>query len=178
MSITTKAGDRGTTRLYSGEEVAKHDARVEGVGDVDELVSALGLARAHRLREQTAATVVELQRRLFVVGAEIATTGRTGDGLPARIDAEAVRRMDALCAETEARTAVPGGFVVPGGTSGAAHLDHARAVARRCERRIARLYSDGRLANPHLLVWMNRLSDLLWLLARGEEGRPTLVKEG
>ena len=176
-SITTGVGDRGTTRLYSGEEVPKYSPRVEAVGTVDEAVSALGLARCFAARPETKAVLLRLQRAMFTVGSELATSPERAAALPARVDAEAVRGLDAERAALEARVACPAGFILPGGTPGAAHLDHARSVVRRCERVAARLAAEGAFENPQLLVWLNRLSDYLWLLARDEEGASVLLKE-
>ena len=176
-SITTGVGDRGTTRLYSGEEVPKHSLQIEAVGTVDEVVSALGLARCFAAKPETKTVVLRLQRAMFTVGSELATAPGGAAALPARIDAEAMRDLDAERAALEARVVYPAGFILPGGTPGAAHLDHARSVVRRCERVAARLAAEGAIDNPHLLVWLNRLSDYLWLLARDEEGVSVPLKE-
>lgn len=177
MSITTKRGDAGETSLFSGERVPKYAARLEAVGDLDELVSALGVARCWVEGEATRGMLLDLQRRLFLVGSEIATSPEQLALLTRRLDAEAVRELDAARDALEARVNAPRGFILPGEARGAAFLDLARAIARRCERHIARLRADGIFVNDHVLIWMNRLSDYLWLLARSEEtSRP--VKGG
>lgn len=176
-SITTRVGDRGKTRLFSGEEVSKNAPRPQVCGEVDELVSALGLARAHASCEVDRETILYLQRALFLVGAEAATSAAGLSRLERRVDAAMVEDLDRRCAAAESRVKMPDGFVVPGGTPCAAFLDHARAVARRCERGVVALHDAGALRNEHILVWMNRLSDYLWLLARIEEGTSTPVKE-
>lgn len=174
-SITTKAGDRGTTRLFSGEEVPKHASRVEALGAVDETVSTLGIARATAQRIETREAIRAIQRALFIVGAEIATSMDALDLLSRRVDdamlADLDQRRDAL----EALTPWPQGFIVPGANPASAHIDHARSVARRLERRVTSLVDEGVVGNRTLVVWLNRLSDYLWLLARSEEERPDLL---
>lgn len=176
-SISTRTGDGGTTRLFSGEEVPKHAARIEALGAVDEAVSALGLARAFALHPSTRDAVREVQTRMFVVGAELATEPAALGRLPRRVDEAMLRDLDRRRDELEARVDHPGGFIVPGATAGGAHLDHARSIVRRLERQVARLLSDGTLHNRTVLVWLNRLSDYLWLLARAEEGRSDPLAE-
>ncbi len=176
-SITTGAGDRGMTRLFSGEEVSKGSQRPEACGDVDELVSALGLARAHVRKDEVRDAILHLQRSLFTVAAEVATSRGKIGLLAERVDAAMVQDLDRKRATLEQRIKMPSGFIIPGGSVGAAHLDYARAVARRCERRVVAL-AGGEIPDEHLLVWMNRLSDYLWLLARQEEGRPLLLRSG
>ena len=175
--ITTKVGDRGTTRLFSGEEVPKNSPRIEALGAVDELVSLLGVARCHAVRPGTRNLLAELQRELFVVGSEFATAPEGLARLPRRMTADDVAAMDRRLREWEAGTTYPAGFILPGASLAGAHLDHARAVARRCEREAIRLREAGWLDNPHTLVWLNRLSDLLWLAARREEDRPQPLRE-
>lgn len=177
-SITTRVGDRGTTFLFSGEEVPKDSARTEACGDLDELVSALGVARCHALNERVQASLLDLQRDLFTAGAEMATSLDHVDLLKTRVDESHLRAFESQREQLEARIRMPDGFIIPGGSGSlaAAHLDHARTIARRVERRAVRLQRDGLLANPHLLVWLNRISDYLWLLARMEEGRSLTLK--
>lgn len=178
-SITTKVGDRGTTFLFSGEEVFKDSPRTETYGDVDELVSVLGVARCQSVQTEVRDTLLEIQRDLFLAGAELATAIDHVGMLKARIDEAALQifeqRRDAL----EARITMPDGFIIPGGSGslGAAHIDHARTIARRLERKTVSLSRAGLVANPHLLVWMNRLSDFLWLLARVEERQSLSLKD-
>ena len=120
---------------------------------------------------------MHLQRLLFIAGAEAATTPEGLGRLNRRIDNEALAELDQWCRDLEKRVEMPRGFIVPAGSIAAAHLDHARTVARRCERDIVRLFRKDLIANEALLAWINRLSDLLWLLARAEEGKPILLDE-
>lgn len=169
-SITTRQGDRGTTRLFSGEEVSKSSLRTDAYGDIDELVSLLGIARAAATRPGLADTLREIQNELFTVASELATAHDQVHLLRRRIDADAVARLDRIRDDAEAAIVMPKTFILPGGTLAGAHIDHARAVSRRCERKAVHLHDEGLISNPDLLVWMNRLSDTLWLLARKEEG--------
>lgn len=178
MSITTRNGDGGRTRLYSGEEVAKDAPEVNACGDLDELGSLLGVARLHAARSETRQTLLDIQRALFIVAAEVATRRDRVDMLAARVDEGMVTALDRACTGLEARIEMPGGFVIAGGNAAGAYLDLARAVARRCERRIIGLSRRTGMDNPALLAWVNRLSDYLWLLARLEEGGATPPKDG
>ncbi len=174
FSITTRYGDGGETRLYSGENVAKDSARIEALGAVDETVCALGLARAFSTKADVRDTLKGLQHSLFLVGSELATLPPRLQKLPERLDAAAADRMDRLCAGWEAQVPCPKDFIIPGATPGGAHMDMARALSRRLERRAARLSHEGEIDNPHLLRWLNRLSDLLWILGRAEDGHSEL----
>ena len=177
LSITTKTGDRGTTRLFSGEDVPKNSPRMDALGAVDELVSLLGVARCHAARPATRAALLEIQRELFTLASEFATTPAALPRLPRRVDAGFVAAMERRGRELEASVEYPAGFILPGASLAGAHLDHARAVARRCEREAVRLRDAGLLENPQALIWLNRLSDVLWLLARSEEERPQPLRD-
>lgn len=169
-------GDRGLTRLFSGEQVPKNSARTEALGDLDELVSLLGVARASSRRKEVREAVLEIQGVLFVVGSELATTADKVKRLPVRVDAGMVRELERKHQKLAARTNRPNGFIIPGGNPASAQIDLARAIARRCERKVAGLVLGRVVRNQLLLVWMNRLSNYLWLLARREEGNPTLLR--
>ena len=175
-SITTRVGDRGTTFLFSGEEVPKDCPRTEAYGDLDELVSVLGIARSLTASEEVREVLLRLQRDLFVAGSELATSPEHVPLLKSRIDAAKLANFEAERDAWERRIEMPKGFILPGGTPGAGHLDLARAIARRLERKIVRLQREKQIDNVSLQVWINRISDFLWLLARFEEGARTLLK--
>ncbi|MGI8546630.1 MAG: cob(I)yrinic acid a,c-diamide adenosyltransferase [Gemmatimonadaceae bacterium] len=168
MKIYTKTGDRGDTGLFGGGRVPKDDARVEAYGDVDELNAAIGVARAADPMPRVDEVLVSVQRDLFAIGALLATpdVAKMHEQLAkARIDDERVsqleRAIDACDAELEPLTA----FILPGGTPKAAALHVARTVCRRAERRVVHLQHQVEL--PRLaVVYLNRLSDLLFSLAR------------
>ncbi len=173
MSITTKVGDKGTTRLLNGDTVWKDDPCVDAYGDTDELVCILGIARHHVELAGTKDLLQTLQRDLFTVGAELSARNHAEGMLSFRITKTEVEKLMEVRDKLEAEIAMPKDFVLPAGTLAAAHIDHARAVTRRAERKIARLLREEIISNAQLLIWMNRLSDLLWLLARREEGEFT-----
>ena len=164
MSIVTKTGDGGLTSLWSGERVRKDDPRVEAYGTIDELSSQLGLARHSVRLPATLDSIEAIQRDLVRVGGELASRGKPFGAAISEADA------DALTEATKALEARVGltGFVLPGMTPGSAALDVARAVARRAERRVLTLASEAEVSMP-LRVWLNRLSDWLFMLARSEE---------
>lgn len=175
-SITTGVGDKGMTRLFSGEQVPKNSARTEACGDIDELVSILGVARAVSRRKEVREAIFDVQRDLFLIGSELATTAKKVKCLSRRVDSNMVRQIDRERKEWEARIRPTSGFIIPGGNLAAAYIDWARAVARRCERKVAALVLAQVARNQLLLVWMNRLSDYLWLLARFEEEKTALSR--
>ncbi|GAC1513976.1 MAG: cob(I)yrinic acid a,c-diamide adenosyltransferase [Gemmatimonadaceae bacterium] len=168
LKIYTKTGDTGSTGLFGGGRVQKDDLRVEAYGDVDELNAAIGMARALELMPRVDEVLVPLQRDLFSIGALLATPepDKMRDQLAkARIDdgriAQLERAIDAGERELEPLTA----FILPGGTSKAAALHVARTVCRRAERRAVALDRTTPLP-PLVIVYLNRLSDLLFVLAR------------
>jgi len=176
MSITTKFGDKGKTALFSGEVVDKDSPRTDAYGDVDELVSVLGVARAHADDAEVSENLLWIQSELFVVAAELATDKKKIKTLSDRIDEERVRQLDEKRDELESKIKMPDGFIIPGGTKVAAFIDHARTISRRCERKAVGLDRYGLIDNPHLLIWLNRLSDYLWILARYVEGDAVVLK--
>ncbi len=168
MKIYTKSGDAGDTGLFGGGRVPKSHPRVEAYGDVDELNAALGVARAAEPMPRIDEVVVSVQRDLFAIGALLATPDR--DKMrehieKARIDdariAELERAIDAADAELEPLRA----FIVPGGSPKAAALHVARTVCRRAERRVVELGHNTEIP-PLVVIYLNRLSDLLFMLAR------------
>lgn len=172
MSISTMTGDNGTTGLWSGERVGKDDLRVECYGTVDELNSFLGDARRAVKTPRATEIIDRLQEDLFKVAGSLATKGDSGYAQP--ICADDVDRATALVHELEA--AVPlTGFVIPGSTVASAKLDICRAVCRRAERRIVAL---ARMESVDFETrrFVNRLSDLLFMLARWEEAAEGAIR--
>jgi cob(I)alamin adenosyltransferase len=178
-SIVTRTGDRGETGLLYGGRVPKDDLHTEAYGDVDEAISALGLARSLEPDDGRAARLLELQRALFTVGAELAT-GRGHHATLLRhfatVTAEMVDDLERETHELEARVPLPRAFVIPGGSPAAAALDLARTMVRRAERRSVALRNAGELENDEVLRYLNRCSDLLFMLAREAEQGGTVVK--
>lgn len=197
-AVATGRGDDGTTGLlFSGDRVHKDDLRTEAFGAVDEAVAALGLARAELAHVGAAKPstpafagladlVLRIQRELFVAGAELATApgarDRQRDG-ETRVSQAMVDDLDAVLREMEAVIELPREFVVPGETRASAGLELARTILRRAERRSVTLaLHDETLAAGRLLPYLNRLADLLWILARvaeqGEAREATVARPG
>ncbi|MDQ6712910.1 MAG: cob(I)yrinic acid a,c-diamide adenosyltransferase [Candidatus Dormibacteraeota bacterium] len=155
----------------------KTDPRTEAYGAVDEAISTLGAARALVKDRGRHAIILRIQSELFTVGAELATDAAEYDKLEDHfmvVTTDFTGRVENEIVELERRVPLPDAFVIPGGTPAAAALDVARAVLRRAERRIVGLQQQGQLSNPEVLRYVNRLSDLLFMLARADEG--TAVK--
>lgn len=168
--IYTRTGDRGTTRLATGEPVAKTDARVEAYGSVDETNACLGLARLHTGADGWLdAALGRIQNELFDLGADLATPDRGKDlgWEPLRIVADQVARLEREIDEMNAAMAPLDSFILPGGTPAAAHLHLGRTVCRRAERDAVRLAaSEGEAVNAEALKYLNRLSDWLFVASR------------
>jgi cob(I)alamin adenosyltransferase len=164
--IYTRSGDSGTTGLGDGSRIAKHHLRVASYGTVDETSSVLGLAHAHDPEGPLAGLIQELQNDLFDVGSDLCVPGEAGAKLriPASYTERIERHIDRLNADLEPLDS----FVLPGGNLVAAHLHQARTVCRRAERLVTELHeleaSDH--VNPEVVRYLNRLSDLLFVMAR------------
>ncbi len=168
MKIYTRTGDTGGTALFGGGRVSKDHPRVEAYGDVDELNAALGLARAIELMPRIDEVLVPVQRDLFAIGALLATPdhAKMREQLQkARIDEERIAELERAIDDCERELEPLRSFILPGGTpkSGALHV--ARTICRRAERRVVTLAQEVEL--PSLVIqYLNRLSDLLFMLAR------------
>jgi cob(I)alamin adenosyltransferase len=183
-AVATTRGDDGTTGLlYGGDRIAKDDPRTEAYGTIDEAIAALGMARANLGVKRRIGTlpaglgglaplILRFQRELFVVGAELATNPdaweRLEDGRT-RVSEAMVRDLERDLVELEANIEMPREFVVPGETPTSAALELARTILRRAERRAVGLQRAGLVPGPHLIPYLNRLADLVWVLARAAE---------
>ena len=168
MKIYTKTGDAGDTGLFGGGRVPKDDPRVEAYGDVDELNAVLGMARAVELLPRIDEVLVPLQRDLFAIGALLATPDRDRMAQhleKARIDERRIAELEQAIDDAESELEPLRAFVLPGGTPKSAALHVARTVCRRAERRVVRLQHDVEVPGI-VVIYMNRLSDLLFTLAR------------
>ena len=179
MSIVTKTGDAGTTGLMYGRRVPKHHPRVEAYGTVDELNAALGLARATAEHDFVRDNLLAVQKQLVVLMGELCVQPEdlpryAQDGY-ALVTPEMTAKLDALAGEIEAQKISFQGWATPGATKNSAALDVARTVCRRAERRVSELKHSGEMRNAEILVYLNRLSDLLWLLARWVEAKSGLA---
>ncbi|MDQ4420502.1 cob(I)yrinic acid a,c-diamide adenosyltransferase [Sphingobium sp. DEHP117] len=177
--IYTRTGDDGTTGLVDGSRVAKHDAIMQAVGDVDEANSAIGMAVAALGDCDEAALLRRIQNDLFDLGADLATPVTEGadpewalritPGQVERLEAEIDRLNEALPALDS--------FILPGGSAAAAAVHLARAITRRAERSVVAA-SQARTLNPPARTYLNRLSDLLFVLARHVNATPALGGQG
>lgn len=179
MSIVTRHGDGGETSLLYGGRVPKDDLHTEAYGALDEAISALGLARALCTDPARSQRILQLQRDLFTVGAELATAAADRAKLEkhfATVTGAMVEALDGEVAALEAAVPLPKGFVIPGGEVVAAALDLSRTFIRRAERRAVAVERAGGLGNREVLRYLNRCSDLLFMLAREAEGEALVPK--
>ncbi len=168
MKIYTRAGDEGATALFGGGKVGKDHPRVEAYGDVDELNAALGMARAVEMMPRIDEVLVPIQKDLFAIGALLATPDhdKMKEQLTkARVDDDRIQQLEQAIDACEKELEPLRSFIIPGGTPKAAALHVARTVCRRAERRVVHLTQDVELP-PLVVIYLNRLSDLLFMLAR------------
>ena len=174
MSIVTKTGDKGETSLMYGRRVSKADPHVDAYGCIDELTAALGLARSICSEKFVSEQIFAVQKELIIVMGELATTPQDRerylkDGFHVTT-AAMVNRFTPVIVELEKdRSLYPKDWVIPGGTAVSAALDFARTTCRRAERHVAAQVADEQRFNPEILRYLNRLSDLCWILARYAE---------
>ena len=183
-AVATTKGDDGTTGLlYGGARIGKDDARTEAYGTIDEAIAALGIARANLGIKRRIGTlpaglggladmILRIQRELFVVGAELATNPDAWDRLEdgrTRVSESMVGDVERDLVQLEAHVEMPREFVVPGETATSAALELARTILRRAERRAVGLQRAGLVPGAHLIPYLNRLADLVWVLARAAE---------
>jgi cob(I)alamin adenosyltransferase len=179
-AVATGKGDDGTTGLLYGGRIAKDDARTEAYGTIDEAVACLGIARAEVLSlvatgslpasiAELGETLLQVQRDLFVAGSELATNpdawDRLRDGVT-RVDEAMLSRLEAMLSTAEAAVQMPREFIVPGSTRLSAALELSRTVTRRAERRVISIDRAGLVPGDWVVPYLNRLADLLWVLAR------------
>jgi len=173
VSIVTRTGDKGTTAVMYGRRVSKCDPRVEAYGTVDELNAALGLARATATQNFVTGHILAIQQDLVILMGELATAV---EDLPryvkegyTLVTSALTHKLDAVVKEIESQSITFKGWATPGNTLNAAALDVARTVCRRAERRVVVLQESDQLHNAEIMIYLNRLADLLWLMARWDE---------
>jgi cob(I)alamin adenosyltransferase len=162
--VYTKTGDEGFTSLIGGMKVSKASSKVDAYGDVDELNTVIGIARGRTRSERIGSVLMAVQKDLFIVGAELASP--PGLEVP-RIEKERIMAIEAAIDEFLLDLEPLKEFVLPGGNSGGAYLHFARTVARRAERKVVKLMAEETV-RKEVLVYLNRLSDLLFVMARIE----------
>ena len=173
MSIATKTGDKGTTGLMYNRRVSKTHPRVEAYGCVDELNAAMGMARATAAENFVRENLEMIQKDLVILMGELATAAEdlpryVKDGY-SLVTPELTAKLDKLVQEIEAQKVTFKGWATPGASAHSAALDVARTVCRRAERRVCALQEAKELRNAEIIVYLNRLADLLWLFARWVE---------
>ena len=181
MKIYTRKGDDGTTGLWYGGRVSKSDGRPDAYGTLDEAASALGLARAVAKDDpELHADIVAIQTDLFIAGAELATAPEAAERLEpgvSKVTQEMVDRLEPMIDRYMDRVSLPPKFVLPGGTELSARLDVARTAIRRAERRVVQLKLAGDLPDDTVLHYLNRVSDLVYAMARyADEPDPQLFE--
>lgn len=163
----TRTGDEGTTGLLGEGRVSKFDDRIEALGAVDEATAAIGLARANAQDPQTAPLLLEAQRDLYKLMAEVGATPENAAKFRA-IDEERVSWLEEQTDLLEKSIELPREFILPGDVPASAALALARTIVRRAERRVVNLFHTGGLENRHLLAYLNRLSSLIFMLELAE----------
>lgn len=164
MTIVTRTGDKGTTGLVGGARVSKSDHRIAAVGDVDELNALLGVVRCEQLPQDVNAALETIQHRLFTLGADIASPAGT-KAHTERMQPAHIQELETWIDRMEPQLPALMHFILPSGNAAGARLHHARTICRRAERIVVAL-SHAEEVNPEVLVYLNRLSDLLFIAAR------------
>lgn len=169
MGISTKKGDTGYTSLLGGERVPKYHLRTETAGALDEANSFLGLSRASAQDDRVKRIILQAQKHLFVIGAEVSNPKEGSRPLKKTISETDVNWLDRLVEKYEEALALPPGFVAFGQEETSSRIDVARASVRKAERMVVKMKSEGMVENDYILKYLNRLSDLIFLLACIEE---------
>jgi cob(I)alamin adenosyltransferase len=176
----TRRGDEGYTDLLGGPRVSKEELRIAALGEVDEATSTIGLARALASGAETRAALLHAQKDLYLLMADLATVAGQAVDQP-RLTKERLDSLEAVIREFDGRVTIPREFVAPGDSVPGAAMDVARAVVRRAERTITHLLHSGTGASPVMVAYLNRLSSLLFGLARYEDtlagATPTISKQ-
>jgi cob(I)alamin adenosyltransferase len=165
--VYTKTGDKGLTSLVGGERVSKASLRVDSYGDVDELNAVLGIVRSHRVDEEINSLLVNIQNDLFIMGADLASPP---DIEVPRVSAESIRNLENWIDRFLEELDPLKEFILPSGNPGGSYLHFARTVSRRAERKVVKLMEEEDIGE-NVLIYLNRLSDLLFVMARIENQR-------
>jgi len=174
--VTTGTGDTGYTGLLGEQRVPKYDARPDTFGTVDEATSALGLARAMAHDPEVKEIIYQIQQELYLLMGELATTPENYEKIGLRMTIEHVQRLEQIEEHLKGEVEIPNKFVIPGDTPDGAALDLARTIIRRAERMAVKLLHDGVIQNGEVVRYLNRLSDLIFILARYIEVKSSLAE--
>ena len=172
MKTFNKKGDVGSTSLLFGERVPKSDLHCEAYGTIDEAVSSLGVARNLVKKDKAKEIILKVQKELFDVNAELATKSEDYEKLVSKftpITDKMANDLEGIIDELEAEIVLPKEFIIPGSNLASASIDVSRSIVRRAERRVVMLQEKGEIKNEAILHYLNRLADLLFILARYEE---------
>jgi cob(I)alamin adenosyltransferase len=172
MKTFNKRGDEGETSLLFGQRVPKSSPRCEAYGTLDEAVSCLGIARNTVTKNKTKEIIWKIQKELFIVSAELATKPSDYQVFATRftpVTEEMADHLEEIIDELESKIKLPKSFIIPGSTLGSGWLDLSRTIVRRAERRVVVLKKKNEINNNAILQYLNRLADLLFILARYEE---------
>ena len=174
--VTTGTGDTGYTGLLGSERVAKYDPRPDTFGTVDEATSALGLARAMTQDAKVKKIIFDIQNELYYLMAELAATPENYEQMGFRMTTEHVQRLEQVEEALKQEVEIPNKFIIPGDTPDGAALDLARSIIRRAERMAVKLLHDGVIENGEVVRYLNRLSDLVFIIARYIEVKSSLAQ--
>ncbi len=174
--VTTGTGDAGYTGLLGSERVAKYDPRPDTFGTVDEATSALGLARATTQDPKVKEIIYRIQNELYLLMGELATTPENYEKMGLRMTADHVHWLEQVEESLKQEVEIPNKFIIPGDTLDGAALDLARTIIRRAERMAVKLLHDGVIQNGEVIRYLNRLSDLVFILARYIEVKSSLAQ--
>ncbi|HEY3991688.1 MAG TPA: cob(I)yrinic acid a,c-diamide adenosyltransferase [Ktedonobacteraceae bacterium] len=174
--VTTGTGDTGYTGLLGEQRVPKYDPRPETFGTVDEATSALGLARAMTRDAQAKEIIHVIQQELYLLMGELATPPENYEKMGLRVTREHVQRLEQVEESLKQEVEIPNKFIIPGDTPDGAALDLARTIIRRAERMAVKLLHEGVIENGEVVRYLNRLSDLIFILARYLEVKSSLAQ--
>jgi len=174
--VTTGTGDTGYTGLLGEQRVPKYDPRPDTFGTVDEATSALGLARAMAQDAKVKQIIYQVQQELYLLMGELATPPENYEKMGLRMTAEHVKRLEQVEEALKQEVEIPNKFIIPGDAVDGAALDLARTIIRRAERMAVKLLHDGIIQNGEVVRYLNRLSDLVFILARYIEVKSSLAE--
>ncbi|HXL37418.1 MAG TPA: cob(I)yrinic acid a,c-diamide adenosyltransferase [Ktedonobacteraceae bacterium] len=174
--VTTGTGDTGYTGLLGEQRVPKYDPRPDTFGTVDEATSALGLARAMTSDPKVKEIIYQIQQELYMLMGELATTPENYEKMGLSMTIEHVQHLEQVEEHLKREVEIPNKFIIPGDTPVGAALDLARAIIRRAERMAVKLLHDRVIQNGEVVRYLNRLSDLIFILARYVEVKSSLAE--
>lgn len=174
--VTTGTGDTGYTGLLGEQRVPKYDPRPDTFGTVDEATSALGLARALASEPEVKEIIYQIQQELYLLMGELATPPENYEKIGLRMTIEHVQRLEHVEEQLKSKVEIPNKFIIPGDTPAGAVLDLARTIIRRAERMAVKLLHDEVIQNSEVVRYLNRLSDLIFILARYVEVKSSLAE--